>query len=244
VLANRGEGYSTHPGQDHQTDHLSRPGRPDSAPPRTFRFPRLLPEIAQNHAGSTFASGLDPCLNPFSGLGQQRLGLILCVHDRLGRCGGDRSACAFTWRSSLASALSSRILLRTAAARSGSVGPSRTPVSRAIAAMSCSRSIRGRARAGRGSAATPAGAVAWRSRKTRSTDRLRRTSGPASACPRGSPRRYRDCLRTARTSQANRSASKKPRVECDRCLWPYRDSCSVWVVRIYHNVSVAAGSDD
>ena len=51
-------------------------------------------------------------------------------------------------------------------------------------------------------------------------------------------------LRMARASQANRSASKKPRVECDRCLWPYRDSRGVWVVWIYHNVSVAARSDD
>ncbi len=48
----------------------------------------------------------------------------------------------------------------------------------------------------------------------------------------------------ARVSQANRSASKKPRVKGDRCLWSYRDSRSVWVVRVYHNVSVATRSDD
>lgn len=48
----------------------------------------------------------------------------------------------------------------------------------------------------------------------------------------------------ARASQPTRSASKKPRVECDRRLWPYRDSCRVRVVRIDHNVSVAARGDN
>jgi hypothetical protein len=48
----------------------------------------------------------------------------------------------------------------------------------------------------------------------------------------------------ARASPANPSASKQPRVECDRCLWPHRNSRGVWVVRIHYNVSVAARSDD
>jgi hypothetical protein len=89
VLGDRGERHSTHSGQDHQTNHRRGPGRPDSAPPRTFRSRGLPPEIAQNRGGSSFAGGLDPRLNPFSGLGQQRLGLFLRVHDRLGRCRRD-----------------------------------------------------------------------------------------------------------------------------------------------------------